>query len=98
MRAAGNIWENEFQTLRGFVLRLIEPESQAARIMAEALEKVLTPRQREMIYLYYVEKMTMKDIAKSLGLNPSTVSRTIRLGREKLKICINVARAGLMQD
>ena len=45
----------------------------------------LTPRQQEMLYLYYDLGMTIPQIAREKGLNKSTVSRTLARGRERLK-------------
>lgn len=42
----------------------------------------LTPRQQELIELYYGKKSTMKDIASELGVNESTVSRTLARARK----------------
>ncbi|MBQ9246977.1 MAG: RNA polymerase sigma factor [Ruminococcus sp.] len=40
---------------------------------------------REVVYLYYVERMKVKEIAKVLGKNPNTVKTLLHRGREKLK-------------
>ena len=41
-------------------------------------------RQREMVALYYDQGMTMPQIAERLGVNRSTVSRTLRRARDRL--------------
>jgi len=45
----------------------------------------LTPRQQELLTLYYEEEMTVPEIAQHLGINRSTVSRTLRRARERLR-------------
>ena len=45
----------------------------------------LTPRQEEMLHLYYDLGMSIPQIAREKGINKSTVSRTLSRGREKLK-------------
>lgn len=45
----------------------------------------LTPRQEEMLHLYYDLGLTVPRIAQELGLHKSSVSRTLNRGREKLK-------------
>ena len=44
----------------------------------------LTPRQRQVLDLYYDRGMTIPRIAEELGLNRSTVSRTLRRARDRL--------------
>ncbi len=53
-----------------------------------ARQQVLTPRQRQMLELYYDQGLTMPQIAEELGVNRSTVSRTIRRARERLYQCL----------
>lgn len=54
------------------------------RNLRRARKEELTPRQREMMALYYDEGLTQPQIAALLGVNNSTVSRTLRRGRERL--------------
>ena len=53
-----------------------------------AREQELTPRQRQMLTLYFDENKTMPQIAAELGVNCSTVSRTIRRARQRLHRCL----------
>ena len=70
--------------------------SEKHRLMLKILRKViseeLTERQREMITLYYFDRSNIPQIAEMLGVNRSTVSRTISRGRrnimEKMKYFI----------
>ncbi|NCB51073.1 MAG: sigma-70 family RNA polymerase sigma factor [Clostridia bacterium] len=78
--------DQEYQALRQF-LRLADSsdsESMAQKI-AGAVENELTPRQRELVHLYYIDQMTMYDIAIKSGVSVSTVSRTLKRARERLK-------------
>ncbi len=54
------------------------------RNLRKAREKELTPRQRQMLRMYYDEGKSMTKIAMSLKVNKSTVSRTISRGRKRL--------------
>lgn len=45
----------------------------------------LTEKQAEMIHLYYDLGMSIPRIAQEKGLHKSSVSRTLRRGRERLK-------------
>lgn len=59
------------------------------KVLRNVIENELSRRQRQMITLYYFRKMNIPEIADELGVNKSTVSRTISRGRrnimEKLK-------------
>lgn len=59
------------------------------KVMRSVVENELSERQRQMITLYYFQKVNIPEIARMLGVNRSTVSRTISRGRrnimEKLK-------------
>ena len=55
------------------------------RNMRRIRETELTPRQAEMIHLYYDLGLSIPQIAQEKGLNKSTVSRTLARGRDKLK-------------
>jgi len=92
-----NYWQRdgEYQVLRAFVREVEEPEGYRSRMISQALREELTPRQREMLHLYYAKQMPMKLIARELGLNPSTVSRTLKRAREKLERCLRYCGADL---
>ena len=55
------------------------------RNLAKVRARELTPRQSEMIHLYYDLGLSMGAIAKELGVDKSTVSRTLSRGRKRLK-------------
>ena len=55
------------------------------RILAKALNNELTSRQRICITGYYLDGKKMKDIAVSLGVHPSTVTRHIKSAEDKLR-------------
>ena len=46
--------------------------------------------------MYYIEQMPMQDIADELGLHISSVSRTIKRGRERLKSSLRYGGRNLM--
>ena len=55
------------------------------RNMRKVRQQELTPRQEEMLHLYYDLGLSIPQIASEKGLNKSTVSRTLARGRERLK-------------
>lgn len=58
------------------------------RSLRQARQQALTPRQREMLIMRYEQNMSGSEIARELGLNRSTVSRTLRRARERLRRCL----------
>ena len=52
--------------------------------LTKAVAEELTPRQREMLHLYYYEQLNIVQIAARLGVNKSTVSRTLCRARRRL--------------
>ncbi len=49
------------------------------------IREELTPLQRETLTAYYFQEMTIPQIAKSRGVNKSTVCRTLRRAEQKLQ-------------
>ena len=61
------------------------------RGLRQAREQELTPRQRQMLELYFDRGMNIPQIAEELGLNRSTVSRTLRRAKDRLYRCLRYA-------
>ena len=61
------------------------------RNLRRAREQELTPRQQQVLTLRYEQSMNGAEIARMLGLNRSTVSRTIRRAQERLRRCLQYA-------
>ena len=74
-----------FPTAMLIFSRASEQLSRLRRNMRLVRQRELTPRQQEMLHLYYDLGLTIPQIAKEKGLNKSTVSRTLARGRERLK-------------
>ena len=58
------------------------------RNLRQAREQELTPRQRQLVDLYFDQGMNIPQIARELGLNRSTVSRTLRRAKARLYRCL----------
>lgn len=61
-----------------------------------ALEEDISPRQREMLLLYYNQGKNMREIAQELQVDRSTVSRTIKRGEQRLARCLRYGAASLL--
>ena len=58
--------------------------SQASRAVAGIINSELTPRQRQIIQLYYNQRLNTTQIAELLKINKSTVSRTLARAQSKV--------------
>ena len=88
--------ETEYVTLRR-LMRRTEEDNPTARLLGLALREDLTPRQAQMVRLYYLDQHTMGDIAGALGVNISTVSRTLAAARKKLRRCLRYSSRALLR-
>ena len=68
------------------------------RNLNHALRQDVTPRQREYMLLYYGKRMNMDEIAKVCGVNKSTVSRTLKRGRQRLYRCLRYGASNLLEQ
>lgn len=58
------------------------------RNLLRALERELTQRQRDFVTMYFIDGLSMTQIASAYGVNVSTVSRTIKRGKYRLEKCL----------
>ena len=61
------------------------------RNLRKARVQELTPRQQQMLSMRFEQNMSVAEIARELGLNCSTVSRTLRRAQERLRRCLQYA-------
>ena len=59
--------------------------SRLKRNLIRALREDVTEKQRQVLLLYYAEGKNMREIGESMGVDKSTVSRTLSRGRKRLK-------------
>lgn len=62
--------------------------SEAKRNMGKAIRHCLTKAQLECITAYYVEGLKMRQIAERRGCDRSTVSRTLKRARHRLRMVL----------
>lgn len=63
-----------------------------------ALKEDVTERQRQVLLLYYGERITMREIGEKLGIDRSTVSRTIKRGEARLRRCLRYGAAAFLNN
>lgn len=61
------------------------------RNLRKARIQELTPRQQQMLSMRFDQNMSGAEIARELGLNRSTVSRTLRRAQKRLRRCLQYA-------
>ncbi|NCE65170.1 sigma-70 family RNA polymerase sigma factor [Pseudoflavonifractor sp. 524-17] len=64
--------------------------------LIRALREDVTPRQREVLLLYYGQQLTMEEIGRRLGVDKSTVCRTVHRGERRLQRCLRYGAAALL--
>ena len=62
--------------------------SRLKRNLIRALREDVTPKQRQALLLYYAEGLNMREIGERLGVDKSTISRTIKRGERRLERCL----------
>jgi len=85
--------------------RLISEQNTNAREMAElklalwpALHEDVTEKQRDYLLLYYGEGLNMNEIGERMGVDKSTVSRTIKRGEDRLRRCLRYGAKRFLTD
>ena len=58
------------------------------RRVRQAIRRELSPRQRTVIEGVYFEKLSQAEVARRLGLNRSTVCRTLHRAQSRLRRCL----------
>ncbi len=66
--------------------------------LSRALREEVTQRQRQMLFLYYDQGMTMDQIGEALGVDRTTVSRTIKRGEARLRRCLRYGGASFLRE
>ena len=74
------------ETQRGFIMEAAdEYERTSDKTVLEAALSALDQASREVIVLYYYEEMSVREVAKTLGLLEGTVKSRLYFARRKMK-------------
>ncbi len=71
--------------MRRMMRMVCHPTDSFSKSVGQAVLHELTPRQKEAVYLSYVNQTPMREVAGVLGVDISTVSRTLARARARLK-------------
>lgn len=55
------------------------------KILSLIIQRELTNNQRKIFNMYYYENLNMAQISQEMGKNKSTISRSLKRSREKIK-------------
>ncbi len=65
-----------------------EQHGQLIQNLVRCIREDVSPRQRVVLLLYYGKQLSQPEIAAQLGVNKSTVCRTIKRGEQRLRQCL----------
>ena len=68
------------------------------RNLTRALRQDITAKQRQMILLYYAEGKNMREIGEAMGVDKSTISRTIKRGERRLQRCLRYGAEAYLRN
>ena len=72
--------------------------SRLKRNLIRALREDVTAKQRRALLLYYGEGLNMREIGEKLGVDKSTVSRTIKRGERRLQRCLRYGAEAYLKN
>ena len=75
-----------------------EELSRVKAALRTALHEDITEKQRKYLLLYYAEGKNMVEIGQELGVDKSTVSRTIKRGEARLRRCLRYGAKRFLLD
>ena len=64
--------------------RISIKDERLRRVLLEIIENELTARQREILSMHFAQNMKVTEIARELGIEKSTVSRTLSSAIDKI--------------
>ncbi len=72
--------------------------SRLKRNLLRALREDVTAKQRQVLLLYYGQGLNMREIGELLGVDKSTVSRTIKRGEKRLRRCLRYGAEAYLKN
>ena len=72
--------------------------SRLKRNLIRALREDVTERQRQALLMYYAQGYNMREIGEQLGVDKSTVSRTIKRGERRLQRCLRYGAEAYLKN
>lgn len=79
-----SLYDINYDSLRQSLAPIKAKTSSVTPAVQSLIDNNLTEKQKCYIMLYYKQGLTLEQIGELFGVNPSTVSRTIARGRQRL--------------
>lgn len=72
--------------------------SRLKRNLIRCIKEDVTERQRTVLLMYYSQGMNMREIGEALGVDKSTISRTIKRGENRLRRCLRYGAEAYLRN
>ena len=72
--------------------------SRLKRNLIRALQEDVTERQWQTLLMYYAQGYNMREIGERLGVDRSTISRTIKRGERRLQRCLRYGAEAYLRN
>ena len=72
--------------------------SRLKRNLIRCLREDVTAKQQQVMLLYYAEGKNMREIGEVMGVDKSTVSRTIKRGERRLQRCLRYGAEAYLRN
>ena len=72
--------------------------SRLKRNLIRCLREDVTEKQRQAMLLYYAEGRNMREIGEAMGVDKSSVSRTIKRGEQRLQRCLRYGAEAYLRN
>lgn len=72
--------------------------SKLKRNLLRCLHEDITEKQRTALVMYYAQGMNMREIGEALGVDKSTISRTIKRGEARLRRCLRYGAEAYLRN
>ncbi len=85
----GSRQDGNFRMQDEFQESILQDRRKKLRLrLNQCIRQDLTPRQRQVILLYYGNRLTMEEIGRRLGIGRSAVCRCLARGRKRLRYAL----------
>ena len=81
-----------------YSMQMASDNSKEISRLKRALQEDVTERQRQTLLMYYAQGYNMREIGERLGVDRSTISRTIKRGERRLQRCLRYGAEAYLRN